>query len=253
MKHTSNITRTHAGARVLESMIFAIVFWAASASPAMCEEYLPLSVGFEWEYEGLEGHHEVQRVEGIINIWGADVYAMRYEGNPLNEGLVNYWTCDEAGSVLLWGFYIIPDSFGILYDPPIRMVDAPLELGKTWSCTVNVFEWSDSTSSTSLTLDFTVEEEGLIVVPAGEFYTFGIGYEFPPKHLVPLLQDRDIFGTPLGGHERPPASDWWTDGIGRIQYVGAYLELFQLAPFSGPTPCRKGTWGSIKTPLHNKH
>ena len=228
------------------TFIAALIFVSLGASPvfAQGEPYRPLNIGNWWEYNGIGGEHEVQRVARADSIWGNKVCVVHYEQSTNNEGLENFWTSKADGGLFLWGFSRTSEEWGILHEPPIVMVDAPLYLGKTWISTSYMYALPETTYIGKLTLRFCVYEEGYISVPAGDFYAYGVGYtydsllsSFPgatdagSKKSVGI--DGRIFqglhalaGEHPGTGEEAGALSWYCRGRGEVQYKAS--DIFQL-------------------------
>jgi hypothetical protein len=47
------------------------------------------------------------------------------------------------GDVELWGFHRTLDAIGFVYDPPVLLVDARLEVGKTWFHEIDYYSYPD--------------------------------------------------------------------------------------------------------------
>jgi hypothetical protein len=227
---------------VIASMILASI--GTSAVCAQGEPYRPLNIGNWWEYNGIRGEHEVQRVARADSIWGIKVCVVHYEQSTNNGGLENFWTSEADGGLLLWGWNRASEGLGMLYEPPIVSVDAPLYLGKTWSSTSNVYRLPDTTYVGTLTIEFCVYEEGYISVPAGDFYAFGIGHKF--DSLLSSIQCANEAGSEMssgldgrvfrglhalageypGTGQEAEAINWYCRGLGEVQYRAS--DLLQL-------------------------
>ena len=170
----------------------------------------------------------------------------------------NYWTKEEAGHLYLHGFYNLFADFGLAYQPPIRMVDSPLELGMTW-VTEGVESFNlDGTPSGFDPFDYSlmVDFEGEITVPAGVFYAYGVGFD----DSFPLLRGPDgryfdIFGHNLGERPRKGRTDiteWYTDGVGltRRTHYGGEQHTLDLQWWNPPVPVRESSWGRVKATFH---
>jgi hypothetical protein len=212
---------------------------ALCAAPVYSTEYLPLALGNRWSYETVEGSTDVQTVVGTTSIWGTSTYVIDYTESTFNEGLENYWTSGADGDVILWGFYRSIGEFGVLYDPPVLGVDAPLFVGKTWTVQTNIYELPDTTFLAPSTLVFTVYEDTALALPAGVFQAFGIGYVWDSPMSTSLT---GTLSRTLRGAE---ASDWYSDGTGLVQYSSG-SQLFQLTGLDVPTSASNTSWGAIK-------
>ena len=204
------------------------------------ESYLPLAEGNTWSYLGLGGERESTVISGQTEIFGYDVWVMEYFDSDHNEELENYWTSDETGDVYLWGAW---RGWGQVYDPPIKMVDAPLEVGKTWSTTFDRYSLPDLEFVRTETIHFEVQEAGVIAVPAGDFEAFNIidagdgGVEYAGAVY-------NVLGERLQPNQRVVDS-WWSLGVGEIQYVSS--DTYQLTSFEvGPVATEHRTWSGVK-------
>jgi hypothetical protein len=228
------------------TFIGAMIFISLGTSPvfAQSEPYRPLNIGNWWEYHGTGGEHEVQRVARVDSIWGDKVCVVHYEQSTNNEGLENYWTSKADGGLLLWGWNRTLDGTGLLYEPPIVYIDAPLSLGKTWISTCNVYKLPDTTYIGTLNIEFCVYEEGYISVPAGDFYSFGIGITSDSLPFsVSYANDAGskkstgldgrtfrglhaLAGEHPGTSQESGAGNWYCLGRGEVQYGSS--EFLQL-------------------------
>jgi hypothetical protein len=204
------------------------------------EQYLPLTIGNQWVYQGVAGKSERQLVTEMRTFWGSDTYVISYLDSSSNQGLENYWTTDADGDVSLWGFYNATNGEGILYTPPIKRVDAPLYVGKTWSTTFDYYFLPGMTYGGTATIVMSDWEERILVVPAGPFPTVGVGqgpYDGPLRGYS--LAGLRVSAVPVRG-----ASDWYSPSVGLVQYQSD--DLYQLTSFGGPTPAVQSTWGRVK-------
>ena len=109
------------------------------------------------------------------------------------------------------------------------LVDAPLEVGRTWSTTFDVYSLPDLSYQDTWTIAFVVAESGIYEVPAGSFEGFGIG------SAEPALFDRSgrqyTLTGELAGSGGRDADSWWSLGVGEIRYRYAtdyQLESYQI-------------------------
>lgn len=239
-------TCTRSAFPVLSARLGAAAIALTAALPAAAQ-YLPLEMGNEWGYVSTTGGSEVHTVTGQIPLFGDTPWVIEWTGNPGNEGLSNFWTSEPDGDVHVFGFYI-EDDFGVVYDPPILYVDAPLELGKVWTQTVDLYTYPDLVLQGPLELAFEVYEDGVLVVPAGEFPSFGIGQTLPPG-LLEASGGRDLLGRVIGAQTGSPATDWFSSGVGVVQYRS--IDLWQLESLGGPVPTRSSSWGQIKRTFYS--
>ena len=161
--------------------------------PQICsaEDFLPLQVGNRWEYTSTEGD-ETKEVTGTTELWGEEVFLIEYVESVNNIGLDQYWTTNAEGDAFVWGWWRDDHQYGVLYDPPIPWVDAPLYLGKTWSHVFDAYTLPDTAYAGQNEIGLEVYWEGVLTVPAGEFYSYGIGQYLPIGGG--LLADHSITG-----------------------------------------------------------
>ena len=112
----------------------AVVLFAGLAQAQV--PYLPLAEGNTWTYATASGVPETWLVTGQTTVFDQDVWVIEYPGSADNGDLENYWTSGDDGDVLLHGFW---RGWGFAYDPPVNLADAPLELGKTWTITFDIY------------------------------------------------------------------------------------------------------------------
>lgn len=201
----------------------------------------------------MNGERDVLTVIGMTQLRGHDVFVIEYSNSTYNNGLRNFWTNESDGDVLLWGFRE-SDGSGFLYDPPIRMVDAPLSLGRSWTSATTVSSDPDTIPHSDVTFLFEVYEAGVLDVPAGSFYAYGVGYTqagYIRTAEIPATRGVfDILGRVPGSSRAnrtvaSNATDWWSENIGELQYLST--DTYQLSSFDAPTPARVVSWGGIKS------
>ncbi len=215
------------------------------ALPARAGTYLPLEVGNQWDYVGARGGTERTTISGTFERAGRTVYQVRYGEGGSNSGLSNFWTTEADGDVLLWGFNRELEGFGWYYDPPLRLVDAPLAVGKRWSQTSRLIAVDSGEVIGELTIGFEVYEAGPLELPAGSFDAFGVGQFLPPAWSVMTGGLHGLSGRASAGPAASQAVDWWSEDVGDVQFRAD--DLYQLRSFSFPTPVLVTSWGAVKT------
>lgn len=213
------------------------------ACPATAEEYLPLETGNFWSYVTEGGAEETLLVGEPVQIFQDNPYPIEFTtGEGGNLGLINFWTSESDGGVLLWGFS--RPTWGYLYQPPIRMVAPPLYVGKTWSTTVDLYDLPDTTFFRTATFTFEVFEETELTLPAGTFPSFGIGEQEPGALLI--LDGRlTPWGEATTRNERG-ANVWYSLDVGKVQH-GGYADLWQLETWTDdPVATEVSSWGAVK-------
>ena len=120
-------------------------------------------------------------------------------------------------------------------------------LGKSW-VTENVVMYTLEGIPTGNPFDiaFEVFVEEDLTVPAGTFYSYGIGGVAPPPGLSESLT---LLGRHVEAGSRDEASEWFSDSIGLTQYLHfAIPEGFQLIDYTLPAtpvdPRRPGDLGT---------
>jgi hypothetical protein len=205
--------------------------------------YLPLEQGTTWLYETESGGAERKTVDGAVDIFGETAQVIRYSESASNEGLENYWTTDAAGDVYLWGFFRPEEGgWGYLYQPPLLCADAPLYTGKSWQTESLVYSLPDTIPASSFVYTGTVTWDGVLAVPAGSFQSFLVeGSTGGQEQAEGFSPD----GRLLAG--RVTTCEWYSDGVGVVQYGRAGAPSpFQLVDY-GVTPVEAGTWTAIKS------
>ena len=221
----------------------SLILMAVAILPHPCpaEEYLPLQLGNRWEYTSPEGD-ETREVTGTFDLWGEEVYVIGYPESVHNLGLENYWTTNVEGDVFVWGFWVDEEEWGVLYSPPIPVVDTPLYLDKTWSHTFDTYVLPDTTYAGQNEIGFRVYWEGVLSVPAGDFFAYGIGQYLP---VGPgFLGDRCISGELAVDQHREEPTCWYSDGVGEIQYWTS--DVYRLVDFGQPVAVAQTSWGAVK-------
>ena len=199
----------------------------AGHAAAGSENYLPLVLGNRWEYALPGGDTEIQVVDRTAVVRGREVFVIAHSvnGTPIQE---DYWSAPE-GDVLFHGYYRPIEDFGVLCDPPVKLVDAPLLSGGTWSTKSELFVLPDSLSTGVQSFSFAVAGVEELEVPAGTFTTTAI--------------------EPLGIAERTgglidfPAR-WVASGIGTVRLGGPVPH--DLETYSVVLAVLPASWGAVK-------
>jgi len=207
------------------------------------EDYQPLATGNFWSYFIDDGPVEMRLVGEQVPIFDSQTYPIEYTMSPNDPGLINYWTSEDDGGVLLWGFW--RQTWGILYDPPIITVDAPLYVGKTWTSTVDLYALPDTTFYMTMEFTFTAHEDPVLTVPAGEFATFGIGSPDPGPGAKTFLDGRYTLSGEAKTDQRYQVDRWYSLGVGVVQeYLGS---IYQLRTYTDhPVAVESSSWGAVK-------
>lgn len=225
---------------------------AAADAYAVPANYLPLEIGRTWFYDGDEGTDQITTIESPVSIQGVLTTARLQENSGANEDMFrNFWTRNEEGDLFLHAAQNLGAGLAWRYEPPILYLDAPLEVGKTWTTRFNACEDIGAGPCTeALAITFLVTAEGAITVTAGTFSTFEV-QEVEPS---PDLTFGDDVRFNLLGHRLPEdhgasdggAHDWYADGVGVVrQDVGG--ETLNLVVVNSPTPTLDSTWSTLKS------
>jgi len=222
---------------VIGAVLIVVLPLAAAADPA----YLPLVPGNAWTYDGVGGEHEMLTVTGTTQLLGETVIVIEYSESTENEGLENYWTIGAGGDVLLWGFFRVEaGGWGYAYSPPLILIDAPFELGKSWACTTMFHDLPGEVPAFEDVRAYEFAWEGPLTVPAGTFASVGVG-ELPGPTLSVGGRSFSADGRVL--NRQVESSRWYSDGIGPVQYDAT--DLYQRSEY-GLSPVESLSWSSIK-------
>jgi hypothetical protein len=237
--------------RVILIGTFVTAPWFVSGSLAQPYDYHPLDIGSHWYYENQVGDWQSMTIVGEEEVLGTVTRVRRQE--LAAEIFENFWTRDESGNLFIHGARNLTYTFEVAYLPPVRMVDAPLYLGKNW-ITENIvlYDLEGNPLGDSLDYPLQVYFEGDIEVPAGQFYAYGVGQVIYPPILRNAQGERfDLLGRHLkeaDPTEREQATEWYVDGVGLAQHT--YLvppeTWWRLQWWNQPTPAAPVTWGAIK-------
>ncbi len=205
---------------------------ALVAPPGMAAEpggsYLPLVPGNTWIYRFMLGLPlEEQTVDLEVDVRGRPAYPIvhRIDATPFEE---DYWSTLE-GDVFFHGYYRLIEDTGVLCDPPVKVVDAPILPGESWSTTTELFLLPDSTSLGSVTFSFASPGTEIVDVPAGVFTAFVI---------EPIAIDPATAGV-LSFPRR-----WVVPGIGSVRIADG--EERNLESYSVVMPVLPTSWGMLK-------
>ena len=142
--------------------------------------YFPLDPGSMWTYAGDQGGSAQVFIGGGQVVIGVETVVRHVDIQSVLDGQTfqNYWTSNGDGDLWLHGFTNESIRLSLSYDPPILWLDAPLQVGNTWSTTTQAYSdlegnvpWGDPFT---ITLGVISEQE--IVVPAGKFFAYEVGF-----------------------------------------------------------------------------
>jgi len=214
------------------------------SSAANAQSYLPLTVGNRWTYLATGGGTEVHTVSGTTELRGRTVFVVSYSGNPVNEGLENYWI-SQADGFFLCGFLRHVEKLGKAYDPPIRVLRVPASVGDISTTTTTDYSWPGwDTPGQTFTISFQVIEDVMLDLPIGTMKALGLG-QVAQAQGMRADGAYAMDGTrKTSGPLDPVATDWFAAGLGEVQYRSD--DLYQLQDFEIPTPVAATTWGRLK-------
>jgi hypothetical protein len=213
------------------------------------QPYLALEPGTRWIYgpaagafDAVEGVLDTVIVTGLVDFDGIRVTEFRHSG--ANEGLLNYWSVDDNGSVLLHGY---ADAFGVArYIPPLIMLQCPVTAGSTWQSFARVDCVSGYCSASRVGLGATLTSIDTLSMPAGTFMAARVDDDEGGSalHHGSMPSSRSLLGTrvPSG---RPSTNAmfvrWWAPDVGMVQ-----RDTDVLLQFDHTTPTRTMSWGRLK-------
>lgn len=242
-------------------MAAGVVALSMSAPAAAEPVYMPLQLDRQWHYVTPQGEQDVETVYGLIQLQVADVsiltLAVSHTPGGPQDGLTQFYSTLEDGTVLFHGFSRPNVGLSVLYYPPMRLVLPPLAPGAVWVDNVTAYDMFSNDVIATLAVNWEVAEVGNVTVPAGEYLAYGIGFQALPAlsasgaaHAVRTSvagwdvaqQHYTLTGERLEPGVLAPV-DWWAEGVGRVQYQAD--ALYQLVG-TGVTGTRRTTWGSVK-------
>lgn len=206
--------------------------------PLQAAEYLPLDLGNFWNYSTVDGAVERIQISEETTVLGRDVFVIEFIESEENQGLKSFWSTGPDNDTYLHGFWR-QSGWGLAYDPPILYLDAPLDLGKTWTTHFDAYSLPDTTYDTSWDATLEVSEAGIYEVGAGSFPGFGIQEVGETRERSAYALDGRLQKNPGRG-----ADAWYSEGVGEIQYDRG--PLFTLDSYSGTVASDTETWDGIK-------
>lgn len=238
----------------VHSIALAALLALAAGPGGAHAAWLPLQVGFEWSYvdTGDDPHLEVITETGHVR--GRPVYVKSYVGGQ-DDGLFNFWQEGPGGSVLLAGYYRPAYPFGLVYEPPVQVFPAQPSIGLSWTTHTVAIAIPDDAFYAEFDIDWSVQEQVTLQVPAGGFPCFGVGPVPPspalaaPDGLALGLDGRVLAAAPSALAPGPSsATEWYADGVGLVQYDTGERYVLQSANL--PTPAARSSWGRLKRLYH---
>lgn len=220
---------------------FVVASLITAAAGRVVAQPFPLSETMEWIYEvTLQNATETMSVNffGIASVGGLPTHVRIFSGGS-DDGLRQYWSEDVDGAILLHGWD--RDGLSVQHNPPIRWVDVPLTVGKTWeSTTQSLFG--------TLVIAFEVVGHGPVTVPAGTFdcatvtytVTGPMAWKTASYGLTGRRSDVAAGGNGTGNTES------YADGIGVVESVFGTSRTDRLVSVSDVVAIRAKTWAAVK-------
>jgi len=229
--------------------IFLLALRAVPAAVAAPPSMLPLEVGNYWNYLSASGAHQVETITGTRTVLGRTVFVKSY-AEGINAGLENFWLTGPSGEVLLAGFHRPGDGYAPAYEPPITVCGSAPSVGDKWTTHTTAYNLADTSLVAVFDITYGALEEVSLSVPAGTFPCIGVGQV--PFATSPASARLTSRGLTLDGRQvaatrsasATNASDWYSLGIGEVQYVVG--DTFQLAGYGTPTPAQSMSIGQLK-------
>ena len=232
--------------RLLALPIMLLVFAATMPAAATEASYLPLEYGNRWAYSSdLVGPDIKEVVPGPSPVFG-DAYTIRYLVSDHSPGLENYWSTNEAGDVYLHGFRRLNPRRAFFYDPPLKVVDAPLYPGKTWVSAVDLSTTPGGDSLGRYVVRYTVTNSEVHVIEGVTVVAFGVLETAESEGVAGLGSEWLTDGRPNEtGKAEVVVPHWWAQGVGEIQYRS--LGIFHLVSYSlSRVDNEQSSWSELK-------
>jgi len=216
----------------VKSILILFAFLSVSAA-ACAQSFLPLDVGNRWAYTSdLVGPDIREVVYGPDPLF-EDSYIIEYDVSDHSPGHRQFYGTNGEGDVFLYGFRRLEPRQSRYYDPPLKVVDAPLYAGKTWTVTTDARATRDGGVLATYTVQYTVTDPVTVMVGGVEREAWGILEGVLPNPTA----DAGI-GTTWTTDGRPfdlaKADDvivphWWVWGVGEVQYRS--IGIFRLVDY----------------------
>ena len=213
---------------------------------ATYSSYLPLEIGDRWAYSSdLVGPDIKEVVSGPNPVFG-NSFMIRYLVSDHSPGLENHWTSNDEGDVYLHGFRRRNPRLAFFYDPPLKVVDAPLYPGKTWISAVDLATTPGGPSIGRYVVRYTVTQPESHIVEGVEIVAFGVMETTESEGVAGVGTEWLTDGRPSdSGKADPVVPHWWAPGVGEIQYRS--IGIFHLVGFSLPRVANEAsTWSDLK-------
>jgi hypothetical protein len=208
--------------------------------------YLPLQVGHRWSYSSdLAGPDIKEVVSGPDAVFGYS-YNIRYLVSDHSPGLENHWSTNADGDVFLHGFRRLEPRVAYFYDPPLKVVDAPLYPGKSWVSAVNILLYPGGPPVARFVVRYDVTVPETITVNGVEHVAHGVLETAEAEALTGIGSAWRPDGLPQdGGKTGVIVPHWWALGVGDLRYRS--LGIFHLSDYwFGAVPNEASTWSDLK-------
>jgi hypothetical protein len=238
--------------RIISAMAVICLPALLASSHAFSYDYVPLAVGSHWEYYSTYYGEQSMTIIGEQVILGVTTRVrLQVQSDQIYE---SFWSNDSSGNVFIHGAINFTYPLEVAYVPPLKIVAPPLFLGKTWVTNGVRLYGLDGTPWDDEPFDYPlrVYTEGVVAVPAGSFYSYGVGDDTGSGLVLTARQGTfDVFGRRVAGDQLTAgnASDWYSDGVGVVEFCDfrntqdpSRLVSYELPSVSTqPT-----TWGQLK-------
>jgi len=229
----------------------------ACAVAAHATSYHPLAEGTEWHYADDQAQTHSKVIVGHFDVLGVDT-VVRHEEIWQEETLIdvfeNYWTEDAEGDLYLHGAANLMSRWPVAYVPPILMVDAPLQEGKSWVTeNIQAYELDGTPVWGPFDYDLRVYSEGDVSVLAGTFYAYAVGdtavqpgVREAGGHFFDILGRCATESALTGRGSRDDIFvEWYSENVGVVRH-GLYSPPEHNMELISMTPVETASWGRLK-------
>jgi hypothetical protein len=232
-------------------LVTAATVAAATPQPGSSTTSPPLLVltgAYLCEYVTPGGLRQVEMITGNTMVLGRLVWVKEYSVGP-DAGLRNWWLLGPTGDVQLAGFDSPALGLSLAYDPPITLCGGDPLAGDLWTTHVTAYELPAMSVYAVMDLTYGLLEQGPLALPIGPTPAFGVGQTaaLPLAAATPArctLDGRRLPDTAQAASAASAATDWFSPGIGLVQYQT--IDLFQLRSYGIVLPVKATTWGALK-------
>ncbi len=225
-----------------------VLLVAATVSAADPNPYLPLELGYYWEYQ-LPTGTETRTVDRHVEIDADLIFAIVTTGTTANAGLEEYWnngTTVRHEDARLYGYHHTVDDTGRIYDPPLTMAKKDLDVCDNWhDDDVRIYLQPGNVLLGRYDFDHVVQDTATVVTPAGTFLQVGIATTIAP-HRGGAPRPCDPTGRSSARAGSRAGKTWWARSTGE---VGWEVDggTAQLIDYDVQNPVESSSWGRIKS------